>query len=97
LNNKLKSSTKKTNAIFLAVVLIAGTITALSSFTSSFMIVAQAQPYYYDGGTDTRYNIYEPKPEYQPQYAEKEYNIYKPEYGMDDYERKSYENNSVAK
>jgi len=77
LNNKLTSSTKKSSAIFLATVLIAGTIAAISP---SFMVGAQAQQ---DYGMDNRYNSYEPEPEYPPQYAEKEYNSYKPEYGMD--------------
>ena len=51
MNNKLISSAKKINAIFLAIVLVAGTITALSS-QSSFIVGAQAQPYY---GIDNNY------------------------------------------
>ena len=46
-------STKKTSAIFLAIVLIAGTFAALSP---SFMIGAHAQQY----GMDKKYNSYEP-------------------------------------
>jgi hypothetical protein len=43
-------STKKTSAIFLAIVLVAGTIAA---FSQSFMVGAQAQPYY---EMDNNYN-----------------------------------------
>lgn len=77
-------STNKINAIFLAVILVAGTI---SSFTSSFLIGVNAQydPFY-------GYNSYEPT-EYPPEYADREYNSYEQEYGMHD-ERKSYENNN---
>jgi hypothetical protein len=48
--------TKKTSAIFLVTVLVAGIIASISS---SFMTVesAQAQPY---SGRDNRYNSYEP-------------------------------------
>ena len=46
-------STKKTSAIFLTIVLIAGTFAALSP---SFMIGAHAQQY----GMDKKYNSYEP-------------------------------------
>ena len=53
MNSKI-ISTKTTSAIFLAIVLVTGTITALSSL----IVGAQAQPYY---------NSYEP-PQYQPSY-----------------------------
>ena len=46
-------STKKINAIFLAIVLIVGTFAAISP---SFMIGAHAQQY----GMDQKYNNYEP-------------------------------------
>jgi hypothetical protein len=56
LNNSKVASTKTTSAIFLATVLLTGTITALSS--SSFMTIGtvQAQPYY---GMDKKYSSYE--------------------------------------
>jgi hypothetical protein len=81
--NKI-ASTKTTSAIFLAIVLVAGTI-AISS--PSFMIGAKAQPYY---GTDNRYNSYGPI-----QYPDNNYyNSYEPrDYGMDSYDdRNSYDN-----
>jgi hypothetical protein len=52
LNNKIEL-TKRFSAVFLAIVLVAGTITALSY--PSFMIDVQAQPYY---GMDNSYNSY---------------------------------------
>jgi hypothetical protein len=54
LNSKIVLS-KRTSAIFLAIVLIAGTIAL--SFASFMIGSAQAQPYY---GNDNRYNSYEP-------------------------------------
>jgi hypothetical protein len=56
LNNKLTSTTIKISTIFLAIVLVTGTI-ALASSQSSFMVGtnAQAQPYY-GGGMDNRYD-----------------------------------------
>jgi hypothetical protein len=54
LNNKL-TSTKRISAIFLATVLIAGTITAISP---SFMVEAQAQQNY---EIDNRYSSNEPE------------------------------------
>lgn len=72
----------KTNAIFLAtILLLAGTI-ALSF--PLFLTNVQAQQE--NNGMDNRYNIYEPTTEYPPQYAEKEYNSYEPSYEMDTYE-----------
>jgi hypothetical protein len=68
----------KSNAIFLAIVLVAGTIAV---FSPSFIIEveAQAESEYY--GMDNRYNSYEPeaeypsyKPDYKPEY---------PSYGKD--------------
>ena len=79
----------KISAAFLAIVLVAGTITALSP---SFMLGAEAQQDYRE--TDNRYNIYEPEPEYSTQYLEKEYNSYKPPYEKDTYETPSYGNNN---
>jgi hypothetical protein len=75
---------KRTSAVFLAIVLIAGTITL--SYPS-FMIIgaAQDQPYY-DGGMDNRYNSY-----YEPEYTDKKYSSYEPNYGMDNNNyKKSY-------
>ena len=66
-------STKTTSAIFLAIVLVTGTI---ATILPSFMIEAKAQPYY---GMDNRYNSYEPT-----QYPDNNYyNSYEPDYGMD--------------
>ena len=66
------TKTTKYSAIFLAAILVAGTI-ALSN--SSFMVGAQAQQYY---GMDQRYNSY------QPEYGtDNKYNSYEPEYGTD--------------
>jgi hypothetical protein len=68
--NKIVSK-KIPNAIFLLIVLVAGTFAAISS---SFIVGAQAEPYY---GMDDRYDSYEPTeyPSYQPDY--------KPEYQSD--------------
>ncbi|HSF49596.1 MAG TPA: hypothetical protein VLA74_02445, partial [Nitrososphaeraceae archaeon] len=85
MNNKIVSLTKKRiSAIFLATVLIAGTI-ALSF--PSFMTIgtAQAQQYY---EMDNDYNSYEPeypsyKPDYKPQY---------PSYGKDDRDKSNKDN-----
>jgi hypothetical protein len=84
LDNKLISSTKKSSSIFLAIVLVAGTITLSSP---SFMIGTQAQPY---SGIDNKYNSY-----YEPEYVDNDYyNNYGPDYGMDNNNMKSYETNS---
>ena len=72
MNNKL-ISTKKTSAVFLAIVLIAGTITVISP---SFIIGVNAQYEPYD-----RYNSYEPN--YSSEYKDKAYNSYERDYGMD--------------
>ena len=78
-------SIKKTSSIFLATVLVLGTIGAFSP--SSITASAQADSYY--DGMDDRYNSYEP--EFPPQYAEKKYNSYEqPEYETDRYEKPSY-------
>jgi len=73
---------KKTSSIFLAAVLVLGTIAA---FSPSFMTAsAHAQQYY---GMDNKYNsYYEPKP-YQPEYG---MDIYKKSYGNDNYEQPEY-------
>jgi hypothetical protein len=81
LNYKIILS-KTTSAIFLAVVLLAGTI-ALSY--PSFMIDVQAQPYYYDSGSDNSYNSYGP-PDY-PSYKLD----YKAKYSSDNNNYKSKE------
>ncbi len=74
MNNKIVS-TKRTSAIFLAIVLVTGTI-ALSS--PSFIIKgvnAQGQPYY-------GYNSH------GPEYPDNNYyNSYEPDYGMDSYKK----------
>ena len=75
---------KNASAIFLAIVLVAGTITLSSP---SFMIGTQAQPY---SGIDNKYNSY-----YEPEYADNDYyNNYGPDYGMNNNNMKSYETNS---
>jgi hypothetical protein len=84
LDNKLISSKKKSSSIFLAIVLVAGTITLSSP---SFMIGTQAQPY---SGIDNKYNSY-----YEPEYPDNDYyNNYGPDYGMNNNNMKSYETNS---
>jgi len=80
----------KSNAIFLAVVLIAGAIAAISpSFITG--VNAQSEPY-------PRDNSYEREPrEYPPQYADSNrYNSYEPEYEMNN-DRKSYGNDNIYK
>jgi len=87
-------SRKKTSAIFLAIVLIAGTIATISP---SFIIgaAAQAEPYY---GMDNRYGSYEPR-EYPPEYQDSNnYNSYKseyPSYPEDNSYHKSKDSSSV--
>jgi hypothetical protein len=86
LNNKILSI-KRNSAIFLAGILIAGTIALfIPSFTTTAS--AQSEPYYRD-------NSYGPEPrEYPPEYSDSNnYNSYEPEYGMDSY-KKSYGNNN---
>ena len=74
MNYKIVSS-KRTSTIFLAIVLVAGTITALSS---SFMTNAQAQSYYgNNNGYKSQYQL-----SYRPEYNELQY----PPYGEDDRE-----------
>ena len=75
--NILKKTTKP-SAIFLAIVLVAGTIAAISP---SFVIEAEAQ-----AEREYRYNSYEPEPEYSPQYSENVCNSYEPSYEINAYE-----------
>jgi hypothetical protein len=84
---------KTTSAIFLAIVLLAGTFAVISP---SFIIGIQAQsePYY---EMENRYNSYEPEreyensnsygPEYLPEYKDIDYNGYEPDYAIDIYEK----------
>lgn len=83
-------SIKNTNAIFLAVILVAGTFAAI--FPSFIIIGVNAQDglEYYDG-MGNRYNSYEPELEYHYNTQKKEYNSYESEYEMYDY-KKSYRN-----
>ena len=66
-------STKRTSAIFLAIVLVTGTIATLSFPTFMTISAAQAQQYYGDR-MDNDYNSYGPpeypsyKPDYKPAY-----------------------------
>ena len=73
---------KKTSAIFLAIVLVAGTITAI--FPSFVIGVnAQSEPYY---GMDDRYNDYKQDYGMDSSYDKKDR-----DYGMgNDYDKKSY-------
>ena len=88
-------STKKSTTIFLAAVLLVGTLAAISP--SSFIIKgvnAQTEPYY---EKDTRYDNYQDKyrmdeeydkksfrnNDYEPDYKHKEYNSYEQDYGID--------------
>jgi hypothetical protein len=76
----------KNISLFLAFMLIAGTIAA---FTPSFIIGvnAQSEPYYRD-------NSYGSEQEYPPEYADSNsYNSYEPEYRMDNY-KKLYSNDN---
>jgi hypothetical protein len=83
----------KISAAFLAAILVAGTIIAISP---SFMVGATAQALHDYGGIDNRYNNYEPEPEYPLEYADREYNSYEKEYGMDSYEKKSYSDDNYG-
>ena len=61
MNNSKIVSIKRFSAIFLAIVLVTGTIAAISSSSLSFMRSAQAQPSYYsydDDGMDYNNNNY---------------------------------------
>ena len=79
------TKTTKYSAIFLAAILVAGTI-ALSN--SSFMVGAQAQQF---NGMDQRYNSYE-----QDYGKDNKYNSYEPEYGTD-YGMNSYGQETLDK
>jgi hypothetical protein len=87
-------SIKNTNAIFLAVILVAGTFAAI--FPSFIIIGVNAQDglEYYDG-MGNRYNSYEPELEYHYNTQKKEYNSYEPEleyhYNTQKKEYNSYE------
>ena len=97
MNNKLTSSTTKLNAIFLAIVLITGTIAVISPSFIIKGVNAQSEPYY---EKDTRYSSYEPEQEdrdksyysYEPEYSkspDKKYNNYGPEH-QSEYKDKEY-------
>ena len=75
------------NAIFLIIVLVAGTFAAISS---SFIVGAQAESYY---GMDDRYDIYEPT-EYPSEYTDNQYNTYEPREYPSDNNYKSEKNSS---
>jgi hypothetical protein len=84
----VSSTTKTTSAIFLAIVLIAGTI----AISSSFMTNSQAQPYHEDR-MDNMYNSYGPPeyPSYQPDYKP----IY-PSYEKDNRDKSKDSSKSVS-
>ncbi|HEX6294168.1 MAG TPA: hypothetical protein VFZ46_03370 [Nitrososphaeraceae archaeon] len=81
MNSKIVS-TKTTSAIFLAIVLVAGTFAAISP---SFIIGVNAQSESYDYG----YNSYE------PEYTDKAYNSYESDYGMDSYDKPIYDDKKL--
>ena len=93
LNNKIVS-TKRTSSIFLAIVLVAGTIAAISP--SSFIVGINAQSESYNYGMDDRYNSYEQ--DYgMDSYDKKPYgNSYKSDYDKDSYNKKPYEPKSYG-
>ena len=85
MNSKIVSATKAASAIFLAFVLVTGTIAAISP---SFMTAsAQAQPY---SVRDNRYNSYESysginnndRKLYEKDSYESQYQSYKPDYKL---------------
>jgi hypothetical protein len=83
------ASIKKTSAVFLAIVLITGTIAAISP---SFITGANAQAQSYYDGMDSRPNNYGPS-----QYTDRDnsYNSYESDhYGMDNNDKKSYGNDN---
>jgi hypothetical protein len=84
-NNKIVSI-KSFSAIFLAIVLVTGTI---ALYFPSFMTGAKAQ-LYYDNRMDNRYNSYGPIPEYPDNNY---YNSYESDYGMDK-DKKPYRTDS---
>jgi hypothetical protein len=75
LNNII--SAKRNSAIFLATLLVLGTIATISP---SFMVEAQAEPFY---GMDDRYDSYEEEYTDNNNYEPIEYPSYKPEYPSD--------------
>jgi len=83
-------TTKKTSAVFLATLLVLGTIATISP---SFMAGAQAESYY---GMDDKYDSYEPI--YPSEYTDNQYNTYEPrEYTSDNnYKSKKDSSNSVS-
>jgi len=100
-------STKRINALFLAIVLVVGTFAAISPSSFIIGVNAQTEPYY---EKDTRYSNYEQEPEYSSEHMDKGYSAYEPDYptypddkkynnyesdhyGMDN-DRKSYKTNS---
>jgi hypothetical protein len=84
LNNKKVST--KSNAIFLAIVLLAGTFAAIfPSFIIKGVNAQAGLEYYY--GMDKRYSSYEQEPEYQPEY---------PSYGKDKLKKDSSSKKSVS-
>jgi hypothetical protein len=76
---------KNINAMFLAIILVTGTITL---FSPSFMkpVNAQTEPYYYYGERENGYSSYEPQSIYPSKYADREYNSYKPSYEKNIYD-----------
>jgi hypothetical protein len=86
LNNKIVSI-KKTSAIFLAIVLVAGTI-ALSSQTFT-TANALSGPLFTE---DNSYNSYEPRDYPSQEYADKKYGSYEQNYEMNSHDKKPYGN-----
>jgi hypothetical protein len=105
-NSKIVTSTKKASTIFLAIVLVTGTIALSSLPSSSFMMgagAAQAQPYYGMDSYDDRrsYGIDSYGSSDYRDDKDKKYDSYGPPvYGMDDNsydDRKSYGNDNSYK
>ena len=84
-------STENTSAIFLATVLVLGTISTISP---SFMLGAQAEPYY---GMNNRYDSYEPDYSDRNNYAPTEYPSYKPESPSDNSYKSKDSSNTIIK
>ena len=88
MNNKIVST--KSNAIFLATVLVLGTIAIISP---SFIVGAQAEPYY---GMDDRYDSYEAEYTDNNNY-EPEYPSYKPNHPSDNSYKSKDSSSTIVK
>jgi hypothetical protein len=80
-------STKRINAMFLAIILVTGTIAAISPSFIIKGVNAQSEPYY---EKDTSYSNYEQEPKYLSEHMDKGYSAYEPDYPK--YPDKKYNN-----